>query len=141
MRISDWSSDVCSSDLLELQLREQIDFARILYNKGMYMQSLKLLEKAKSLARQFNQDILSLEIVEFEKLIESQHITRSLSNRAEQLAGETSELNQHIQRKNALSNLSLKLYGLYLKVGYVRNEKEKAFVEAYYNANLPDQKR
>lgn len=121
----------------ELQLREQIDFAKILYNKGLYMQSLKLLEKAKVLASQYNQDVMALEIVEFEKLIESQHITRSLSNRAEQLTTEASDLNQHIQRKNALSNLALKLYGLYLKVGYVRNEKDKAFVEAYYNANLP----
>lgn len=121
----------------ELQLREQVDFGRILYNKGLYLQSLKILEKAKLLASQFNQDVIALEIVEFEKLIESQHITRSLNNRAERLAAESSELNQHIQRKNALSNLALKLYGLYLKVGYARNEKDKAFVEAYYNANLP----
>lgn len=121
----------------ELQLREQIDFARILYNKGLYMQSLKLLEKAKVLASQYNQDLMGLEVVEFEKLIESQHITRSLSNRADQLATESSTLCQQIHRKNALSNLALKLYGLYLKVGYVRSEKDKAFVEAFYNANLP----
>src|SRR5690606_35842459 len=121
----------------ELQLREQIDFARILYNKGLYMQSLKLLEKAKVLASQYNQDLMGLEVVEFEKLIESQHITRSLSNRADQLATESSTLCQQIQRKNALSNLALKLYGLYLKVGYVRSEKDKAFVEAFYSANLP----
>ena len=32
------------------QLREQIDFATILYNKGLYNQSLKILGKAKNIA-------------------------------------------------------------------------------------------
>ena len=35
---------------IELQLNEQIDFGRILYNKGLYMQSLKTLDKAKQVA-------------------------------------------------------------------------------------------
>ncbi|HBQ60407.1 MAG TPA: hypothetical protein DD671_12505, partial [Balneolaceae bacterium] len=37
---------------VDIYLREQIDHARILYNKGLYKQSLRLLDKAKSLAHQ-----------------------------------------------------------------------------------------
>lgn len=122
----------------DLRLREQIDFARILYNKGLYLQSLKLLDKAKKTAQEYHQDTMVLEIVEFEKMIESQHITRSLTGRAEELAREASSLNTHIQLKNAFSNLSLQLYGLYLRVGYVKSGKDKAFAEAYFNVNLPD---
>ena len=35
---------------MRIQIREQIDFATILYQKGLYKQSLKLLEKAKAMA-------------------------------------------------------------------------------------------
>ena len=35
---------------LRIQLREQLDFATILYHKGLYKQSLKILEKAKTLS-------------------------------------------------------------------------------------------
>ena len=38
-----------TTDNIDLQLSEQLDFARILYNKGLKMQSLKVLEKAKEL--------------------------------------------------------------------------------------------
>src|SRR5690554_556713 len=122
---------------VELQLNEQIDFARILYNKGLYQQSLKLLGKAKSIAERYFLDTIVLRIVELEKVIESQHITRSMRDRAEILAGEAGQLTKNVSLKNALSNLSLQLYGLYLKVGYVRDENDIVMVENFYHNNLP----
>jgi len=38
------------SQNIRYQLREQIDFAAILYNKGLYKQSLKILDKTKQKA-------------------------------------------------------------------------------------------
>ena len=123
---------------VELQLNEQIDFARILYNKGLYQQSLKLLAKAKNIAERYFLDTIVLRIVELEKVIESQHITRSMRDRAEVLADESKGLTKNVSLKNALSNLSLQLYGLYLKVGYVRDENDIQMVEEFYHNNLPE---
>ncbi|WP_185857283.1 hypothetical protein [Blattabacterium cuenoti] len=121
----------------DIQIREYLDFAKILYNKGLYIQSLKLLGKAKIIARSCESNTILLELVEFEKMIESQHITRSLYSRSGELSSESKELIERIQCNNALSSLSLELYGLYLKVGYVRNEKDKIFIETYFRTNLP----
>ncbi|WP_185850341.1 hypothetical protein [Blattabacterium cuenoti] len=121
----------------DIQIREYLDFAKILYNKGLYIQSLKFLEKAKIIARSYEFKTILLELVEFEKMIESQHITRSLYSRSGELSAESKELIERVQCNNALSNLSLELYGLYLKVGYVRNEKDKIFIETYFRTNLP----
>ncbi|MEX2594490.1 MAG: hypothetical protein WD426_17100 [Anditalea sp.] len=123
---------------VELQLNEQIDFARILYNKGLYQQSLKLLAKAKTIAGRYFLDTIELRVVELEKVIESQHITRSMRNRAETLAEEAKKLTQNVSLKNSLSNLSLQLYGLYLKVGHVRDENDINMVKAFYHNNMPD---
>jgi hypothetical protein len=96
------------------QIREQFDFAAILYNKGLYKQSLKILDKAKDLALNSGENNLAYEIVEFEKIIESQYITRSLSNRADELAEQAKELSLKNIRISKLSNLSLQLYSLLL---------------------------
>ena len=82
---------------ISLQVREQIDFAKILYNKGLYLQSLKVLEKVKVLAQEAHQDLLELEVIEFEKRIEAQHITRRIENRADSLAKESTRRTQVIE--------------------------------------------
>jgi len=40
-----------SAESIDLQLNEQFDYAHILYKKGLFIQSLKILEKAKETAR------------------------------------------------------------------------------------------
>jgi len=45
-----------TTENIDLQLHEQLDYARILYNKGLYLQSLKILDRIKELARSYNQD-------------------------------------------------------------------------------------
>ena len=40
-----------SDDSLDLQLNEQFDYAHILYKKGLFMQSLRIIDRAKEIAR------------------------------------------------------------------------------------------
>ncbi|GAB1307803.1 hypothetical protein KH5_04860 [Urechidicola sp. KH5] len=122
------------------QIREQIDFATILYNKGLYNQSLKLLAKAKNIAIDNEESNLAYEIVEFEKTIESQYITRSLSNRADSLAVEAKNLSLKNVMTSKLSNLSLQLYSWLLRKGYAKNEEDLEIVMHYFNARLPQYK-
>lgn len=125
------------SKMPALAITEQIDFARLLYSKGLYLQSLKLLDKAKGMAQVAHKDLLELEIIEFEKIIEARHITRSIENRAEQLTKESERRKEVIASYADLSNLALRLYGLYLKFGHARNERDLAFVKDYFEKNIP----
>lgn len=122
---------------IRIQIREQLDFATILYHKGLYKQSLKILDKAKNLAISNEEKNVAYEIVELEKVIESQYITRSLGDRADELSIQAKELSQQNVLASKLSNLSLQLYGLFLKTGYVKNNKESVRVVKYFEARLP----
>ncbi len=122
---------------LRIQIREQLDFATILYHKGLYKQSLKILDKAKTLAISNEEKNIAYEILELEKVIESQYITRSISNRADELTIQAKELNRQNLLASKLSNLSLQLYGLFLKTGYVKNDEEFNRVTTYFNERLP----
>jgi len=122
---------------ITIEIREQIDFAYILYYKGLYFQALKLLDRIKQYAINSHQDTLHLEIIEFEKRIESRHITRSIENRAEALSEESFRRQQIIGSVHQLTNLCLKLYGLYIKIGHVKSEKDAFIVNEFFKANMP----
>ena len=119
------------------QIREQLDFASILYHKGLYKQSLKILEKAKEFAIVNEEKNLAYEVVELEKVIESQYITRSISSRADELTIQAKGLSSLNVIASKLSNLSLQLYGIILKSGYVKNEEENIYIRDYFNNRLP----
>lgn len=124
-------------DNIDIRLHEQFDHARILYNKGLYQQSLKALTRIKELARSHNQITFLLQALFFEKKIESMHITRSFENRAEHLAKEVDELNDRLVMVGRLSNLALQLYGWYIRVGHARNKSEESSVRMFFLKNLP----
>src|SRR5579871_6342465 len=98
-----------NDDNIDIQLHEQLDFARILYNKGLYLQSLKTLDKIKETALENNQLTFLLQVLFFEKKIEALHITRSMQDRAEQLTAEVDTTNKRLQLIGNLSNLSLQV--------------------------------
>jgi hypothetical protein len=125
-------------DNIEMQLNEQLDYARILYNKGLYLQSLKVLDRMKVTARFYNQHLHHQLVVWFEKKIEAMYITRSMEARADHLSEESVMLGEQIKRVNDLSNLSLQLYSWYIKHGHARNRQDEEAVEHYLETHMPD---
>lgn len=122
----------------EIQIREQIDHAMILYEKGLYLQSLKLLERVKALSSRAHQDILHLEIIELQKYIEERHITRSRkkAGKMESLLEEADRQQQLISNLVRLSNLKIQIHGFYITKGHARNKSEHQRVERDFLAVL-----
>jgi len=121
---------------IDIYLHEQLDFARILYNKGLYLQSLKVLEKIKEKARAHNQESFLIQVLFLEKKIETLHITRSMEDRAEQLSKEADEVNNRLLLITKLSNLALQLYSWYIKNGHARKEEEVAALHIFFKENV-----
>ena len=122
---------------IRLKIRSQIDFATILYQKGLYKQSLKALEKAKNIAYKYDEKTSAYEIVEFEKLIESQYITRSMSNRTKELTTQSDYLRKQNDISSRLSNISLKLYEKLIKVGYVKSDEDYKKLTKFFYSRMP----
>lgn len=124
-------------DNIDIRLHEQMDHARILYNKGLYLQSLKVLERLKETARAYQQLTYLQQALFFEKKIETLFITRSMQDRANQLSAESDLVNAQVSLVNQLSNLALQLYSWYIRHGHARNEKDMQDVEAFFQKHLP----
>lgn len=121
---------------IDIEIREQLDFARILYSKGLYMESLRLLERIKGIAIDHHQDILHLEIIEFQKLIESRHITRSrqVEKKMERLLEESTLRSRITQTASEMINLNIQIHGYYIVHGFATTTEEvQALNKAWRN--------
>ena len=124
-------------DNIDIRLHELMDQARILFNKGLYLQSLKVLDRLKEIAREFEQLTYIQQALFFEKKIETFYITRSMQDRADKLARESDTVNGQLALINQLSNLALQLYSWYIKNGHARNAQDVNSLKIFYDKNLP----
>src|SRR3954451_3431881 len=126
-----------STENIDLQLSEHLDHARLLYNKGLKLQSLKILEKAKEIAKENQKFNFLAQVISLEKKIETLHITRSSLEKTAMLTEEALEISSHIDRVTRLSNLALLLYRWYVKNGHARNEQDEIGIKDFFKKNLP----
>lgn len=126
-----------TAENIDLQLTEQLDYARLLYNKGLKLQSLKILERAKEIARANQKFNFLAQVISLEKKIETLHITRSSLEKTEQLSVEALEISGHIDRVTRLSNLALLLYRWYVKHGHARNQADEKDIREFFHSNRP----
>lgn len=125
------------ADSIDLQLNEQFDYAHILYKKGLFAQSLRILERAKDVAKTHQKFNFLAHMISLEKRIENLHITRTMLDKAEQLSLEAVQISDHIGMVERLSSLALRLYSWYIRYGHARNEEDEAGVKQFLKNNLP----
>jgi tetratricopeptide (TPR) repeat protein len=121
---------------ITIEIRELMDFAEILYQKGLFLQAMKLLEKAKVIAEKNEDDLSYLNVLEFEKLIESRHITRTGPAKTRIKLNKSTEKLKSISNSVVLSNLKIFLHGLYIKNGHIKSNEEKADVIKIFEENI-----
>lgn len=127
-----------TNENIDLKLSEQLDNARLLYNKGLKLHSLQILERAKEMARSNQKMNFLVQVISLEKKIETLHITRSTLEKTERLAQEALAASEHIDRVTKLSNLALLLYRWYVKNGHARNEEDEKDIKEFFKNSLPD---
>ena len=121
---------------VDIELREQIDFSHILYGKGLYLDALRSLERAKGKAVEHSRDLLHLEILEFQKLIESRHITlsRQIDNKMDLLLNESAARSYSVLNTSELFNLNIQIHGRYIECGHSRNAVDRRENEAFWHS-------
>ncbi|MDP4148547.1 MAG: hypothetical protein Q8927_04740 [Bacteroidota bacterium] len=130
-----------SAESIDLQLNEMFDYAHILYKKGLFVQSLRMLDRAKETAKANQKFNFLAQVLALEKRIETLHITHSMQMRAEQLSAEALEVSGRIDMVARLSNLAMQLYSWYIRNGHARNERDEEEIRRWLDVNLPAQAR
>ena len=129
-----------TNENIDLKLSEHLDNARLLYNKGLKIQSLHILERAKELAKANQKMNFLVQVISLEKKIETLHITRSSLEKTELLAQESLDISSHIDRVTRLSHLALLLYRWYVQNGHARNVEDEKDIRHFFKNSLPADK-
>lgn len=121
-----------------IKIREYIDMAYVLYNKGLYLQALGILKNAKQLCHKYGTDLSLLTILEIEKNIHSRHITRTEEEAIDLLMTDTEDISQSISNRVHLTNLKINLHRIYVKKGHVKNNTELNNLTHYFNSKIEE---
>lgn len=127
-----------SSKVPDIQIREQINYAQILFEKRLYSQGINYLKKAKKMAQHYNNLELQLEVIKLEKSVLMQTIDNDNISKVDRIISEARVINGQINNINTFSNLSVKLNSFYTKVGFIRNENEYLKVKEFFYSNIPN---
>lgn len=119
-----------------MQLREQLDFAGILYDKGLYRQCIKIIEKVKDQALISEQYTILLDAIEFRKKLETVSIVPGMISKSEVMGRQAIRAADKIVSINELSTVALQLYGLYLQLGYARTQKDLNLINQIFSPRL-----
>lgn len=126
-----------TTENIDLQLSEHLDNARILYNKGLKIQSLRIIERAKELATANQKFNALVQLLSLEKKIETLHITRSTTDKTREMTEEALNISGHIDRVTRLSNLALLLYRWFVLYGHARNKDDEKELDTFFKSYLP----
>ena len=119
--------------------RQKLDYALLLYQRGLITESLLLLEKAKKSIQDNKRPWLYLEALELQKLIESRHITRSRqkSKRIESIIEESQLHTDQVTVETLMTNVSLAVQGFYNKMGFAKNDRDAMLYKSFFDSRIP----
>jgi hypothetical protein len=127
-----------TSNCVEVEIRNLIDSAQLLYNKCLYKQCIAMLDKAKKLAVLTDRDVLHLDILELERTVLNQTVSAKNEDRVKAVVAETRSLSKSIRNINIFANLSLRLNSFYVKMGFIRGESDLKKVKKIFIRYMPE---
>lgn len=122
---------------VEIRIREILNHTNILYNKALYEQCWKMLEKGRQLAEANDKQRQLFAIIEFEKRLLTKLIRTDIKEQVLDLVKESESHQKKLQNINIFQNLSIRLYSFYLQLGFIRNSNDFEIVNRFLYSSLP----
>lgn len=122
----------------KLQLRERLDYVYILYNKGLYEQSLLMLQRVKMQAAALDDTAVASHAIEFEKEMQTQYLSKTSFAYVDEIVKKSLHHASHNFRKSKLSSLSLMLHAKNVHFGYVKNDKEYSEIVQFFESHIEE---
>lgn len=122
----------------DIQIREQVDYIQILFDRSLYLQSMQLLQKVKKAIRKSDNLELQLEVLKWEKHLLPYSIGKNNQKRVQQVVAESNAINLKLTRVNSLTNLMMELNAIYLKTGYIRDKEDHDNIHNFFFSQLPE---
>ena len=126
-----------SDKSVSAQMQEHLKNIEILYNKALYKECLKIVRKAKNLAKGHEEFYFVLELINWERLLIEEGYSRGKFNQGiDKLIAEEEEVLEKLRNLAEYQILYSKINYVFRKGGYTRNEKERGIVNEIMHHRL-----
>ncbi len=121
-----------------MQLREALDFAEILYDKGLYRQCERMADRAREQARRIEQHSASFDITELDTKLGRQSVTHDMTASSDAGRNTIQEICSQIETIGELQSTSTRIYSLYQQLRYARTQKDIRLIKRYFGPRLAE---
>lgn len=119
-----------------MQLREELDFALILFDKGLYQQSEKIAQRVRAEAERSEDYGAALEVVDLQSRIAAMSIPKNPISSSRETHREIVELAKSVETKSELQDTASRSYALYQQLGYARTQRDLDMIRAHFQPKL-----
>ena len=119
-----------------LQIREQIDFVKILFDKGLYTEAQKVLERVEIKAKETEQWSALLDIVDLQRQLKVLSYSSEMSYVADKTARASGMVSTMVNNIASLSLLSVQCYALHQNIGFARSQKDLDRLNNYFKPKI-----
>jgi len=120
----------------DMQTRELVDHAQLLFDRSLYQQCDRLLNKAWNMANKTSNLEMQLMILKWKKNVLSQTSVRGNQENTNEIIKQVKIVNNRINNINLFTNLQLQLNTIYLKTGFARNESDYMLIKTMFNEGV-----
>ena len=119
-----------------LEIREQIDFVKILFDKGLYGEAQKLLDKVERRVKECEMMATYLDVVESQRQLKVLSYSSEMTQAADQTARAAGIISEHLNNVAALSRLAVQCYALHQNLGFARSQKDLDRLNSYFKPRI-----
>ena len=119
-----------------LEIREQIDFAKILFDKGLYEEAQRLLDKVEKRAVELELLPAVLDIVELKRQLKVLSYSSEMTQVADTTAKAASVISESLSSIASLSRLAVQCYALHQSLGFARSQKDLDKLNSYFKPRI-----
>lgn len=119
-----------------LEIREQVDFVKILFDKGLYNEAQKLLDKVEKRAIEYELLSAVVDIVELQRNLKVLSYSSEMTQAADTTAKAASVISERLSNIATLSRLAVQCYALHQNLGFARSQKDLDRLNNYFKPRI-----
>lgn len=119
-----------------LEIREQVDFVKILFDKGLYSEAQKMLDKIEKRVKECEMVPTLLDVVELQRQLKVLSYSSEMTQAADQTAKAAVVISENITNVAALSRLAVQCYALHQNLGFARSQKDLDRLDGYFKPRI-----
>ncbi|HTL82378.1 MAG TPA: hypothetical protein VL651_11770 [Bacteroidia bacterium] len=122
---------------VDVTLAQMITNIRVLYDKCLYHDCIRAIDKAKQFAIANERNVLLYDIFELEKLVTPRTLQEKHEERVNKTTLQSNEVLEQLSKQNSYRNAAVRMNTFYVKKGFIRDRNDLREIKSVFEREFP----